>query len=80
MVTAPIEVIAVDGDLSMEDLLPNEGCMITVTHKGFIKRTSLDEYRSQKRGGKGVIGSGQYEDDFVSISSRHRRTITSCAS
>lgn len=39
--------------------------MITVTHKGFIKRTSLDEYRSQKRGGKGVIGSGQYEEDFV---------------
>lgn len=59
------QVIAVDGDLSMEDLIPNEGCMITVTHNGFIKRTSLDEYRSQKRGGKGVIGSGQYEDDFV---------------
>jgi DNA gyrase subunit A len=58
-------VIAVDGDISMEDLIPNEGCMITVTHKNFIKRTSLDEYRSQKRGGKGVIGSGQYEDDFV---------------
>jgi len=59
------QVLAVDGDLSMEDLVPNEGCMITVTHKGFIKRTSLDAYRSQKRGGKGVIGSGQYEDDFV---------------
>ncbi|MFP4260991.1 MAG: DNA gyrase subunit A [Opitutales bacterium] len=59
------QVLAVDGDLSMEDLVPNEGCMITFTHKGFIKRTSLDEYRSQKRGGKGVIGSGQYEDDFV---------------
>jgi DNA gyrase subunit A len=39
--------------------------MITVSHKGFIKRTTLDAYRSQKRGGKGVIGSGQYEDDFV---------------
>ena len=59
------QVLAVDGDLSMEDLVPNEGCMITVTHKGFIKRTALDAYRSQKRGGKGVIGSGQYEDDFV---------------
>jgi len=59
------QVLAVDGDLSMEDLVPNEGCMITFTHKGFIKRTALDEYRSQKRGGKGVIGSGQYEDDFV---------------
>ena len=39
--------------------------MITVSHKGFMKRTALDEYRSQKRGGKGVIGSGQYDDDFV---------------
>ena len=34
------QVIAVDGDISMEDLIPNEGCMITVTHNGFIKRTS----------------------------------------
>lgn len=59
------EILAIDGDLSMEDIIPNEGCMITVTHKGFMKRTSLDEYRSQKRGGKGVIGSGQYDDDFV---------------
>ncbi|MGK0456185.1 MAG: DNA gyrase subunit A [Zhongshania aliphaticivorans] len=59
------EILAIDGDLSMEDIIPNEGCMITVTHKGFMKRTSLDEYRSQKRGGKGVIGSGQYEEDFV---------------
>ena len=59
------QILSIDGDLSMEDIIPNEGCMITVTHKGFMKRTSLDEYRSQKRGGKGVIGSGQYEDDFV---------------
>jgi DNA gyrase subunit A len=59
------KILAIDGDLSMEDIIPNEGCMITITHKGFMKRTSLDEYRSQKRGGKGVIGSGQYEDDFV---------------
>jgi DNA gyrase subunit A len=58
-------ILAIDGDLSMEDIIPNEGCMITISHKGFMKRTSLDEYRSQKRGGKGVIGSGQYEDDFV---------------
>lgn len=59
------EILNIDGDISIEDLIPNEGCMITVSHKGFIKRTTLDAYRSQKRGGKGVIGSGQYEDDFV---------------
>ena len=48
-----------EGDLRMEDLIPNDGCVITVTKSGFIKRTSVDEYRSQNRGGKGVIGSGQ---------------------
>ena len=58
-------ILEIDGDLSMEDIIPNEGCMITVSHKGFMKRTALDEYRSQKRGGKGVIGSSQYDDDFV---------------
>ena len=46
------QILSIDGDLSMEDIIPNEGCMITITHKGFMKRTSLDEYRSQKRGGK----------------------------
>ena len=59
------QILNIDGDISIEDLIPNEGCMITVSHQGFIKRTALDAYRSQKRGGKGVIGSGQYEDDFV---------------
>ena len=59
------EILNIEGDISIEDLIPNEGCMITVTHQGFIKRTTLDAYRSQKRGGKGVIGSGQYQEDFV---------------
>ena len=59
------QILQIDGELSMEDIIPNEGRMITVSHKGFMKRTALDEYRSQKRGGKGVIGFGQYDDDFV---------------
>ena len=46
------EILNIDGDISMEDLIPNEGCMITVSHKGFIKRT-LDAYRSQKEAAKG---------------------------
>ncbi|MGE4551162.1 MAG: DNA gyrase C-terminal beta-propeller domain-containing protein, partial [Opitutales bacterium] len=54
-----------EGDLRMEDLIPNEGCVITITKKGFIKRTSVEEYRSQHRGGKGVIGSGQREEDPI---------------
>lgn len=53
------------GDLRMEDVIPNEGAVITVSHLGFIKRTPVAEYRSQKRGGKGVIGAETYEDDFV---------------
>jgi DNA gyrase subunit A len=54
-----------DGEFRMEDLIANEGCIITVTHNGFIKRTPVSDYRSQKRGGKGVIGTGSYEEDFV---------------
>jgi DNA gyrase subunit A len=59
------QIIAAAGDFRMEDVIPNEGCVITVSHLGFIKRTPVAEYRSQKRGGKGVIGAETYEDDFV---------------
>ena len=50
------ELVPEEGEISIEDLIANEGCIITVTHKGFIKRTAVSAYRSQKRGGKGVIG------------------------
>jgi len=59
------EIVDDAGDLRMEDVIPNEGCVITVSHLGFIKRTPVAEYRSQKRGGKGVIGAETYEEDFV---------------
>ncbi len=59
------QFLEADGDLRMEDLIANEGCIITLTHNGFIKRTAVSSYRAQKRGGKGVIGTGQYDDDFV---------------
>ena len=52
-----------EGDVRMEDLIPNDGCVITITKSGFIKRTGVEEFRSQNRGGKGVIGSGQKEED-----------------
>lgn len=54
-----------EGEFRMEDVIANEGCIITVSHHGFIKRTGVSSYRSQKRGGKGVIGAGQHDDDFV---------------
>jgi DNA gyrase subunit A len=59
------EIIGAAGEFRMEDVIPNEGCVITVSHLGFIKRTPVAEYRSQKRGGKGVIGTETYEEDFV---------------
>lgn len=59
------KIIPEEGEFKMEDVIANEGCIITVTHKGFIKRTGVSEFKSQKRGGKGVIGTGQHDDDFV---------------
>ncbi len=58
-------LLAEEGEFRMEDIIVNEGCIITVTHAGFIKWTSVSSYRSQRRGGKGVIGTGSHEEDFV---------------
>ena len=61
------EITDFDGDVRMEDLIPNDGCVITVTKTGFIKRTSVEEFKVQNRGGKGVIGSGQREEDPIDV-------------
>ena len=54
-----------EGEFRMEDLIVNEGCCITISHKGFIKRTPVSSFRSQRRGGKGVIGAGSHDEDYV---------------
>jgi len=54
-----------DGDMNMEDLIPEEEMVITVTRGGYIKRTRSDNYRSQHRGGKGVKGAQLRADDVV---------------
>jgi DNA gyrase subunit A len=54
-----------DGDMSMEDLIPEEEMVVTVTRGGYIKRTRIDNYRSQHRGGKGVRGAQLRADDVV---------------
>ena len=59
------ELVPWEGDISKADMTPREGCFITISHKGFIKRTSDSEYRTQKRGGKGVKGGNTYEEDFI---------------
>ncbi len=50
------QIVPAEGEISMEDLIADEGCIITITHNGFIKRTAVSAYRAQRRGGKGVIG------------------------
>lgn len=52
-------------DLSDEDLIREEDMVVTLTHRGYIKRVAPSEYRAQKRGGRGVSGSTMREDDFI---------------
>ena len=54
-----------DGEINLEDLIKNEQCVITMTNLGYIKRTSLDMYHSQNRGGKGIKGIETREEDYV---------------
>ena len=61
------EIVPDEGEIAIEDLIANEGVIITITHGGLIKRTNVSSYRAQRRGGKGVIGmttrEGQTEED-----------------
>jgi DNA gyrase subunit A len=50
------QIVPDEGEIAIEDLITNEGVIITLTHNGLIKRTNVSSYRSQRRGGKGVIG------------------------
>lgn len=58
-------IIPHDGDMSVEDLIPEEDVVVTITRGGYAKRTRIDNYRSQRRGGKGVRGAALREDDIV---------------
>lgn len=53
------------GEMSMEDLIEEQDVVVTITRSGYVKRTRLDQYRSQKRGGKGIKGAQLREDDVV---------------
>ncbi len=65
------DLVPDEGEIAIEDLIANEGVIITLTHSGLIKRTNVSSYRSQRRGGKGVIGmttregSTEEENDFI---------------
>jgi DNA gyrase subunit A len=60
------QIIPFDGEVSMEDLIAREDVVVTITRTGYAKRTKVDMYRSQRRGGKGVSGASLRQDDIVS--------------
>ena len=59
------EIQSVTGEVDIEDLIPEETCVFTLTHEGYIKRTTLDTYQAQNRGGRGVQGMTQKDEDFT---------------
>ncbi len=59
------EIIHADGEISIEDMIPNENVAVSISHLGYIKRTKSDEFRSQGRGGRGAKGSKTRDADFV---------------
>jgi DNA gyrase subunit A len=59
------EITYLDDEVRIEDLIKEEDVVITISHHGYVKRTSVTEYRSQRRGGRGVIGSKTREEDFI---------------
>jgi DNA gyrase subunit A len=68
------EIVELDGDVEDEDLIQREDVVVTVSHKGYIKRVPLSTYRAQRRGGKGRSGMATREEDFVTqifITSTH---------
>ncbi|AEM80045.1 DNA gyrase subunit A [Streptomyces violaceusniger] len=60
------KLVPFDGDMSIEDLIAEEDIVVTITRGGYVKRTKTEDYRSQKRGGKGVRGTKLKQDDIVS--------------
>ncbi len=63
--TRRTEIAAVSGEVDIEDLIPVEDCVITLTHFGYVKRQPVDVYKSQKRGGRGISGLSRRDEDFV---------------
>jgi DNA gyrase subunit A len=59
------EVVSDEGEFSIEDLIANEEMIVTISHAGYIKRTSISTYKKQRRGGRGVNGAELRTDDFV---------------
>ena len=72
------EILQVSGEVDIEDLIPEENCVVTLTHFGYIKRQPADTYKLQKRGGRGISGMKQRDEDFVEemfLSSTHDQVL-----
>ncbi len=59
------EISAFTGDVDDEDLIPVEDCILTLTEKGYMKRQTVDTYKAQNRGGKGIMGMSRREEDYA---------------
>ncbi|MGN0827094.1 MAG: DNA gyrase subunit A [Kiritimatiellia bacterium] len=59
------ELVPLENEVSIEDLIADEPCVITLSHRGYVKRVPLSVYREQRRGGKGVTGAAIKEEDFI---------------
>ncbi|WP_018131396.1 DNA gyrase subunit A [Effusibacillus pohliae] len=59
------QIVAAEGEIDVEDLIPQEDVVVTITHAGYVKRLPASTYRSQRRGGRGVTAMGTKEEDFV---------------
>ena len=60
------EIAAISGEMDVEDLIPEEDCVLTLTNFGYVKRQTLDTYRTQRRGGRGISGMNRREEDVAS--------------
>jgi len=72
------EIVADEGEISIEDLIARQQMVVTCSHKGFIKRTALSDYRAQRRGGRGKIGMEARDDDFINrffVASTHDHVL-----
>lgn len=63
--TRRTDIESVSGEVDIEDLIPEEDCVVTLTNIGYIKRMPVSEYKTQRRGGRGISGMKQREEDFV---------------
>lgn len=59
------EITFADGEISIEDMIPDEDMLVTISHLGYVKRTNIAEFRTQGRGGRGSKGSSTREEDFI---------------